>query len=304
MREKKIESMKERGNFYRGTSKLEKEFISFIKQNYGGNIEINNTQLLSGQEIDVYLPDLKVAFEFNGTYYHSDLFKVKLYHLKKTRECDALGVTLYHIWDSEWIHKKEIVKSIVLNKINKTPNNFYARKCVIKEVNRKESTIFLNENHLQGNCISKVNLGLYYNEELVSLMTFGSLRKNLKQTPVDDHWELLRFCNKINTNVVGGASRLLKHFIKNYNPKKIFSYANRDISRGKLYEQMGFKALGYTPPGYDWFSNSKRFNRFNFRKDVLVKEGYDPSKTEYDIMVERGYYRVWNTGNIRYELEI
>ena len=85
----------------------------------------------------------------------------------------------------------------------------------IKEISSKDCSSFLDQNHIQGKLGAKVRLGLYYNDELVSLMTFGALRKNLGQKSEDGSYELLRFCNKLNTNVVGGASKLFKHFINN-----------------------------------------------------------------------------------------
>lgn len=48
-------------------------------------------------EIDLYIPSLKIAFEFNGSYYHSK--HDKDYHLHKTKECLKKGILLYHLWD-------------------------------------------------------------------------------------------------------------------------------------------------------------------------------------------------------------
>jgi hypothetical protein len=132
-------------------------------------------------------------------------------------------------------------------------------------------------------------------------MTFGKLRKNLKQTHIDDNYELLRFCNKLNTNVIGGASKLYNYFIQNYKPKRIISYANRDWSLGELYIHLNMKQLLHTTSGYHWYKSKIRYNRFNFRKDILVKQGEDKSKTEYEIMTKNGYYRTWNTGNLKFE---
>ena len=301
MRLSAIKRLEKEKGLFKGVSKLEKELQQFVKDNYTQNIIFNDNVVLSGHELDIYLPDLKLAIEFNGTYYHSDLFKARPYHLNKTKECNLQDIKLIHIWDSEWIHKKSIIMSMVLNKLGKTPNKIYARKCEIKGVDKKTSCNFLASNHLQGNCISKTNLGLYYDNELVSIMTFGKLRKSLGQNHVENNYELLRFCNKLNTNVIGGASRLFKGFIKNHDPEKIISYASRDWGEGNLYKTLGMTQISYTELGYDWFKSKIRYNRFNFRKDVLVKEGADPNKTEYEIMLERGYYRVWNTGNIKFE---
>jgi hypothetical protein len=148
--------------------------------------------------------------------------------------------------------KKDIVKSRIKNILGLTGNKIYARKCEIREVKSSESKLFLNDNHIQGNVNSKIKLGLYYNDELVSLMTFGSLRKNLNQSSIDNVYELLRFCNKLNCSVIGGADKLLKHFIKEYNPKEIISYADRRWSQGDLYSNLGFTEITKNKPNY-WY---------------------------------------------------
>jgi hypothetical protein len=301
MRVSAIKRLENENKLFIGTSKGEEELLHFIKENYTGIIEQGNKKLLSGLEIDILLPELNIAIEFNGSYYHSDIFRDKNYHLKKTKECEKLGIYLIHIWDVDWRLHKEKIQSIILNKLRNTPNKIYARKCEIKEIDRKTSTKFLYENHLQNSCISNYNIGLFYKKELISVITFGKLRKNLKQKHIENEFELLRFCNKLNTNVVGGASKLFKYFITNYQPNKIITYANKDWSIGNLYEMLGFNKLKDTTPGYFYVKSMIKYNRFNFRKDILVKNGEDPNLTEYEIMTKNGYYRVWNTGNLKYE---
>jgi len=182
----------------------------------------------------------------------------------------------------------------------------YARKCQIKTIDYNISKLFLETNHLQGSCISKINLGLYYKDELVSVMTFGGLRKNLGSKAEEGSWELLRFCNKLNTTIVGGAQKLFVSFINTYRPQRIISYADRcwtSTTQTTLYDRLNFRLLGVTKPNY-FYINSKEFkreNRFNYRKDILVKEGYDSRKSEKEIMSERGFLRIYNSGQLKYE---
>lgn len=301
MRKSSIKRIENEKGLYKGVSKLEIELQDFIKTLTPNDILLNDTTLLSGHEIDIYIPLLNLAIEFNGTYYHSDLFKKRMYHLNKTKECNKLGVRLIYIWDSDWIYRNEIIKSQLKNIFNKTSNKIFARKCIIRLVDKKNGSYFLEKNHLQGSALSKYNIGLFYQDELVSLMTFGKLRKNLKQNHIDGEYELIRFCNKLDTQVIGGASKLFSFFIKNYHPNRIISYANRDWSNGNLYSKINMVQLTPTPPGYNWYKSKIKYNRFNFRKDKLVKEGYDPNSTEYEIMTKRGFYRVWNSGNLKFE---
>jgi very-short-patch-repair endonuclease len=254
------------------------------------------------RQVDFYFKDKKIAIEINGLYWHSELFKSDKYHYNKTEQCEKLGIQLIHIYEDEWLYKTDIVKSRILNILNKTPNKIFARKCVVKELfDTSLTTNFLNDNHIQGNSPSSVKLGLFYNEEIVSLMTFGNLRTFMNSKSEIGEYELLRFCSKKYTSVVGAANKLFQYFIKTYNPRKIVTYADRSWSTGDLYERMGFKFIQKTPPNYHYIINNERKHRFGFRKDVLVKQGYDSNKTEHEIMLERKIYRIFNSGNLKYE---
>jgi hypothetical protein len=109
------------------------------------------------------------------------------------------------------MNKQEIVKSIILSKLGIFKERIYARKCIVKEIDNKSKNDFLNKNHIQGQDISKYKLGLFYNDELVSVMTFGQRNITGKSS-----FELIRFCSKLNTQIIGGASKLFQYFIKNY----------------------------------------------------------------------------------------
>lgn len=280
----------------------ENKLYDFINENYNGRI-LKNTRNIISNELDIYLPDLNLAFEFNGLYWHSDLYKKKSYHLDKTKECDKIGIQLIHVWEDDWMYKKNIVKSLILNKLNKS-KRIFARKCEIKEINdNKLVRNFLNKNHIQGFVGSSIKVGLFYDGELVSLMSFGKLRIPLNQKSVVGSYELLRFCNILNTTVVGGASKLFKHFINKYQPKEIISYSDNSISNGNMYEKLKFKLINDNPPGYYWVIDGIRNYRFNYRKDKLIKEGYDSNKTEVEIMNDRGYYKIFNSGTKKWVLK-
>jgi hypothetical protein len=277
------------------------ELLNFISKNYNGEILSNIKNIINPYEIDVYLPELKIGFEFNGVFWHSEKFKDKYYHLKKITTSLNNEVKLYTIWEDDWTVKREICQSFILNKINKTPNIIYARKCVIQEVDYNTSRKFLNENHLQGDCKSSIRIGLFYNNELLSLMTFSKLRLPLqrfeKNRSKDKHYELTRFCNKNYTTVVGGASKIIKFFIDKYQPIQIETYSDNLISNGNLYEKLGFQYEHTSNPGYWYLVNGIREHRFNWRKNRLIKMGYDKNKTEEEIMLELGHYRIYNAGN-------
>jgi len=281
-------------------SGMELKLLEFIKDNYNEKIVYGNRKIIPPKELDIYLPNLKLAFEFNGVYWHNELNKHNKYHLEKTEKCLEKGIQLIHVFEDDWIYKQDIVKSRILNLIGKS-KKIFARKCEIKLVNdNKVIRNFLDENHLQGFVGSKIKLGLYYNDELVSLMTFGNLRKPLNQSKKDGSFELLRFCNKLSIYVIGGASKLFNYFLKNYEICEIISYADRSWSNGNLYEKLGFEFIHKTQPNYYYIIGNLRKHRFNFRKDKLIKEGFDSNKTEHEIMLEREIYRIYDSGSLKY----
>jgi hypothetical protein len=215
--------------------------------------------------------------------------------------CEKNNIKLIHIYEDDWMFKQEIVKSRILNLLMKTPNKIMARKCKVKEItDNKLVKDFLEKNHIQGFVGSQIKLGLYHENELISIMTFGKIRKSMGQKSKEKTYEMLRFCNKLNTVVIGGASKLFQFFIKNYDPVEIVSYADRSWSQGNLYKQLNFVYQYKTQPNYYYILNGIRKYRFLFRKDILVKQGYDRNKTEHEIMLERKIYRIYNSGNLKY----
>lgn len=150
-------------------------------------------------------------------------------------------------------------------------------------------------NHIQGGVHSSINLGLYYDDELISLMTFSKPRFNKKY-----EWELVRFCNKIGYHVPGAASRLLKHFERQYNPKSIISYADRRWSKGNLYSKIGFKQVSTSKPNYWYIVDGELESRVKYQKHKLnsILEHFDSSKSEWENMKDNGYNRIFDCGNL------
>jgi hypothetical protein len=265
----------------------EVELYKFINNLYKGEI-IQSYR--DGLEIDIYLPDLKIGFEFNGLYWHSDLYRNKLYHLEKLKYFSERGIRIINIWEDDWTFKNEIIKSQIKNIIDLTNNKVYARKCQVKEVKEvKLVRNFLDNNHIQGFVNSKIKLGLYYDGDLVSLMTFDQF-EGRKKMGVDE-WNLSRFCNKLDTSVIGGASKLIKYFIDFYKPKRIISYADKDWSVGKLYDNLGFKLVGNSKPDYKYIVDGKRIHKSRFRKSFT---GISESKINIP--------KIWDCGKIKYEV--
>ena len=275
-------------------SKSQIEIKEYI-ETFGFEVIFNSRDLLKKNELDLYVPEKKLAIEFNGLYWHSDKFKDKKYHLNKTIECEKLGIKLLHIFEDEWEEKKEIIKSIIKHKLGVTDNIIYARKCEVKLITSKLSNCFLEKNHIQGVTNAKYKIGLFYKEELVSLLTIGK-RGILK----NNEYEIIRFCNKINTSVIGSFSKLLKHFIKETGIENLITYSDRRFSTGELYLKNGFSFLQDTEVNYYYILNKKRENRFKYQKHKLVEMGYDKNKTESEILSEIGLDKIYDCGSKKF----
>ncbi len=244
-------------------------------------------------ELDLYISSCKLAIEYNGVYYHSAHFKDSKYHLNKTLECSNKGIQLFHIFESDDI---DIWKSMISNKL-KLNTKIYARKCIIKEITNSDAKSFCEQNHLQGACNAKINLGLFYNDELIQVMTFGKPRYNSHY-----EFELLRLCTKKYYSVIGGASKLWKCFCQKYSPKSVISYANRRFSNGSIYETLGFKFLNETKPNY-WYVHTSSFEQISRLKAQKHKlktflKVFDENLTETENMLKNGYVQIFDCGNL------
>jgi hypothetical protein len=288
----------------KGTSQMEHDLFDFIKSIYSGNVfwrDDENKKFINNREIDIIIPEKKIAIEFDGLYWHSDENKkIKKYHLLKTEECEKKDYQLIHIFENEWIYKQDIVKSRLKNLLGVYEKTIYARKCDIKNISMETSLNFQNTNHIQGAVYSPINLGLFFNDELIATMTFSKCRFDKKH-----EWELVRFCTKMGYHVIGGASKLLKYFENNYNPKSLVSYADRRWSRGNLYSALGFTFSHNSSPNYWYFKKSNQMleSRIKYQKHKLknILEIFDNELTEYENMKNNGYNRIYDCGNMVFE---
>ena len=269
--------------------------------------ETSNRTILNGLELDIYIPDHKIAIECNGIYWHSAALKPRKYHYNKWLECKNRGIQLLSIWEDWIIRKPNIVRSMVLSKLGIFDHKIGARQCDLIEIDSESCNSFLEDNHIQGSMQGSLRYGLKYKNQLIAVMVFARRRGGMGSTKNNGEWELARFCNKLEWHVVGGASRLLNYFIKNNHPSSIYSFASHDISNGGLYEHLGFKKESDMVGSY-WYiepSTLNRLHRLNFTKRKLKEMGYDADNTEFEIVTEQlGLWKIYDSGMTKYILKL
>lgn len=294
------------------TSKGETEIKEFIE---GLGFEIykgKNRKLLEGKEIDLIIPSLKIAIEYNGLYYHTEnMGKNSVYHLNKTLACNQLGYKLIHIFEDEWVVNKELIKSKLKHILGVSDGyKIGARKTVIKKISKEDKSYFLDECHIQGNDKSDIFYGAYYGDILVGVMTFNSHRNMTKS--VEGEYELSRYATRQGYTISGLASKILKQFINDYSPKSIISFADRRWTldgNNNMYTNLGFDLVSIVKPTYFYYNSKvnkyKRYHKFSFGKNNLKKKynEIDFTKSESEITSELGYSKIWDCGLFKYQLK-
>lgn len=285
---------------YFSKSKAEEEIGDFISKILKDNsaISFNDRSVLKNNELDIYIKNRKLAIEFNGLFWHSD--KNKNYHLMKTEMCDNLGIRLIQIFEDEYTFHKEIVLSKLKHILGNDYNlkKIYGRNCTIKEITFKESSDFLNKNHIQGSSKSTVYLGALANNVLCAVMSFTKLSEG--------KWELTRFASDITKRSIGIGGKLFSYFIKHYNPAEVKSFADRRWTvdnENNLYHKLGFKLEKILRPDYRYFMNGKkeRLHKFGFRKSILAKKySLSCELTETQMTDKIGAKKIWDCGLFKY----
>ena len=274
--------------------------VKFCKQYYDKIYE-NSRGLISPYEIDVFIPEIRLGIEFNGLYWHSELSgnKNPEYHQNKLLLALQNNIQLIQIFEDEYRDKQDIVESIILNKFGKNQDRIFARKCQIFSVYPEDARQFYFDNHIQG-FVNGTHLGLFYDGKIVSMITFGVPRFDSTHET-----EIYRFCNRINTSVVGGLSKLVKAMISVTNTKSVVTYADARYGLGLGYARCGFKFVGTTSPGYYYMKHyNSRLSRNQSQKHMLKDKlkDFDPTLTEWENMQINGYDRIWDCGNFVYEM--
>lgn len=281
------------------SSRPEKEIKEFINSFYDGEIILNSSEIIYPLEIDIYIPDKKVAIEFNGLFYHNDKSnKKKKYHCIKSSRCERKGIFLFHIFEDEWENKKDLVKNRIKNLLGICEKRIFARNCKVSEISLKDKNIFLKENDFSGEDVSSVKIGLYYKNELISVMTFSKSQKNN-----NIEYKMNRFCNKGGCIVVGGASKMLKYFEEKFKPSLITAKCDRRCFKGNLFYKLGFKFLKLSQPKFYWKKNKNRLMK-NIKLKKITNNCFDDNLSIETNMRKNGWKKIYDCGDMIFQKKI
>lgn len=277
------------------TSGGEYSLLEYIQSIYDGLIIRHDRSILSNhRELDIFLPEKNLAFEYNGNWWHNELYCDSSYHLRKTEQCQSAGIRLIHIFENQWMDSEFQIKSIIKSSLGLYDQVIYARSCNVERLTPQEYREFVELNHLSAPINASTRIGLKYKGHLVAAAGFGQSRYKKGEI------ELYRFCNKAGLRVVGGLSRLMCHC----GFDRVVSYVDLAHFTGAGYVASGFDLVGKTKPNYRYTNGKILIDRINCQKHklaTLLGDDYDPSMTEGENMAKRGFYKIYDCGNLKME---
>lgn len=277
------------------SSKYESEIFHKISS-LGFNVTTCDRTTVKGIELDIYIPEKKLAIEFNGIYWHTEQYgKNRNYHKNKTDKCADKGIRLIHIWEDDYIRSPEIEISFIKHLLHCSEKpRIGARVTILKNLTNNEHVEFLNKYHIQGSVKCSISIGIFYKNELVGV---GCFTKRFNE------YELVRYACKY--NIIGGLGKISKWFSNNIN-SNIYTFCDLSRFNGMSYEKSGYEIVNVLNPDYKYVINGERKHKFGFRKNRLKKlfpNIYNDDKTEYEIMTEAGIFRIWDCGKIKYRFK-
>lgn len=256
--------------------------------------------ILAPKELDLWLPEHNIGIEYHGLHWHT-VNRVGNAHREKWELANSVGVRIIQIFEDEWLNKQEIVKARLRAIVGKS-NKIYARKTEVKTIEFSQAREFLEAHHIQGAGPAAKAYGLFHQDQLVAVATFGKSRTGGMTAAKDSKWEVLRYASE--GTVVGGFTKLFSAFLRQYTPEEVISYCDLRYGIGGVYKAAGFQLHGITEPDYWWVPNGKvqRVPRYRTQKHKLrthpeLGAYYAPEKSEVEICAEAGWQKIMGVGN-------
>jgi len=271
------------------------ELVAFIQSIYDDEILYDDETLIAPKELSIVIPDQKLAIQYIKIHWGTDQ-NDNVYHSDKVSMCADLGYQLITIYEDEWTNRRTQVESKIKSLLGIDDRGVvYGRNCKVKEVSKKEKLSFLNDNHIQGDGPSSIELGLFNDDNLVAVMIF---KKDSSY-----NFTLNRYATS--KRVIGGFSKLLSHFKNNTKWNEILSFADLRWSDGNLYKTTGWGLDGTLNPDYYYLYNNERKHKAGFRKEALkgmLGDKFDSNKTEYENTFYNDIFRIWDSGKLRFKI--
>lgn len=282
---------------HKGQSKEETDFYRSLMIMLPKGIKVlrNDRTLLDGKELDVFIPSLKLAFEFNGIYYHSTRTQFdKDYHINKTIACESHGVKLIQIFSDEWERNRSLVTDHIRKEMetwcpdlkwDSSLRHLQSRSLRVVELPQEEGRNFFSFYDLRG-CLQGVSRYLGLKRENTLYMACA-VRED------DNRFEIVQVTSQRGVWVDGGLEKLMKYL---KGQKEVDVLLDRRLYTGKSYEDIGFRLREFTPPN--------QYITRDFKSKINLTENGDellPSLTDEELAL-MDYYRVYDSGCIRLRL--
>ena len=274
-------------------SKINEKFFDKLKEIYP---EAEQEKECDDKRFDFRIKSIKTYIEIDPTYTHNVAGnhwetngQPKTQQLVKTLIAESHDYRCIHVFD--WDDWEDIIDLI------RPKSRVFARQCDVRVIQDSSFNSFIDENHIQKRCKgTKIAVGLYYQDALIQVMTFGNPRYNKNYK-----WELLRLCTKYDNIIIGGPQKIFNLFVKSYQPKSIISYCNLDKFDGRIYAALGFSLLKRNAPSQIWYNpdNGKLFTQkslVTLGPDKLIKTNYGKGTSNMAIMENSAYESVYNCG--------
>lgn len=245
------------------------------------------------RSIDIFLPSLNIAIEYNGLVWHSEENRGSDYHYRRYLQCKEKGIRLIYIWEDDWLHNRSVVESSLKVKLGVgNQKKVNARDCSITHIDTEQAREFLNKTHIQGFVSGEAYISLKYNNDIVATIIIDG---------IDDSVYIKRYST--NCNVRGGFSKLLSYISKTYIFNYFYTFSDNGISDGSLYEKNGFMVKNYLKPDYSYIVHGRRVHKFNYRKDRFARDvdlEYREGLTERELADLNNIPRIWDAGKVKW----
>ena len=284
------------------SSTAEQAVQDFIVSLTSLEVVLNTKNIISPYELDIYIPEKKIAVEFNGIYWHDENHKRKTYHYDKWLACKNQGIQLIQIWEDDWNRNPELVKQMLAHKLGlSVMKRKYAREMQVRDLSREESNTFLERTHIQGVAEGSIRVGLVDKSSPSEVSAVMVLKK--EPGTGGKVLNLVRFSTSL--QVVGGFSKLLTHVKRVFEPVAIVTFSDNCLSDGGLYKNNGFTAVKELSPDYMYVVNKHREHKFGYRLERFKNDPdlvYKVKLSERQLALLNKLPRIWDAGKIKWEI--